>query len=51
MSASIVVVIMFIIPLWLFVLSAESQETKRDAVRAWALEQRAMHAPKSGKEE
>lgn len=42
-SASIVIVIMFIVPLWLFVLSAESQEKKRDAVRAWALEQRAAH--------
>jgi hypothetical protein len=45
MSASVVIVIMFAVPLWLFVLSAESHEKKRDAVRTWALEQRAAHAP------
>ena len=47
-SASVIIVVMFIVPLWLFVLSAESQEKKRDAVRAWALEQRAAHRPSGG---
>lgn len=48
MSASIVIVFMFVVPLWLFVLSAESQETKREGVRAWALAQRAAHKAPDG---
>lgn len=47
-SASVIIGVMFIVPLWLFVLSAESQEKKRDAVRAWALEQRTAHRPSGG---
>ncbi|KAI5688451.1 hypothetical protein MNV84_03918, partial [Leishmania braziliensis] len=42
-SASVVIVIMFMVPLWLYVLSAHGQEQKRAAVRAWALEHRAAH--------
>ncbi|GET88666.1 hypothetical protein, conserved [Leishmania tarentolae] len=42
-SASIVIVIMFMVPMWLYVLTAHGQEEKRTAVRAWALEQRAKH--------
>ncbi|KAG5504683.1 hypothetical protein GH5_05307 [Leishmania sp. Ghana 2012 LV757] len=42
-SASVVTVIMLIVPLWLYVLSARGQERKRAEVRAWALEQRAAH--------
>ncbi|CAG9574112.1 conserved hypothetical protein [Leishmania major strain Friedlin] len=44
-SASVVIVIMFMVPLWLYVLSAHGQEQKRAAVRAWALEQREKHHP------
>ncbi|CBZ27158.1 conserved hypothetical protein [Leishmania mexicana MHOM/GT/2001/U1103] len=44
-SASVVIVIMFMVPLWLYVASAHGQEHKRAAVRAWALEQRAAHHP------
>ncbi|AYU78896.1 hypothetical protein conserved [Leishmania donovani] len=44
-SASVVIVIMFMVPLWLYVLSAHGQEQKRAAVRAWALEQREQHHP------
>ncbi|KAG5478613.1 hypothetical protein LSCM1_06016 [Leishmania martiniquensis] len=40
-SASVITVIMLIVPLWLYVLGAHGQERKRAAVRAWALEQRA----------
>ncbi|KPA84122.1 putative mitochondrial hypothetical protein [Leptomonas pyrrhocoris] len=50
-SASVIVVIMIIVPLWLFALSAESQERKRDALRAWALAQRASHQPTGAAEE
>lgn len=43
-SAFIVIVVMMILPLWLFVLSAESRDHHREEVRRWALEQRRLHS-------
>lgn len=42
-SATIVVIFIIAFPLWLFVLSAGDHEKKRESVKTWALEQRALH--------
>lgn len=42
-SAFVVIIFIMVVPLWLFVLSAGDHEREREAVKAWALEQRELH--------
>ncbi|CAD2219127.1 hypothetical protein ADEAN_000662000 [Angomonas deanei] len=43
-SASLAIAIMFIIPIWLFVLSGEKREKDREQMKEWALRQRKVRA-------
>lgn len=42
-SASVVIAVMFMVPMWFFVISAEREEWKRAEVEQWALEKQALH--------